>query len=561
MVEFNTGVEDIFEDEDLEVTVPDVKVMPTTLSKAMFPDAPTLSNPSAAQYFLPFLTDEASYLKEYGTPSMSDEEIEALYKKGDYSKDKRLALAQFGFGLMAPTRGGKIGPSLSMAGQQYAQNLSKVNQLQRADAKESRQGTLMAKLKRDAQKVLDKKGVYDQNRSLLTTIATKEYDKEVAADAALTKLYQDQMKAAQSRMMDFEVDKWKPKRVSVRQKLDDGTYTEPFDAFTVNGQYYKPTNEIGADGLPVLRLIENPEGIQELKMTMAGTPGEFKEGSGAATFEDILSSIQVKDRAILTLDELTRSYAKNPNRAGFIAGIKKRVQTYAQIFNDAFKYSFNDFFQEGNDRLDIKPGQKLQLLSSTVHMYLQDPNIQEDIASGRIDESQLKDLELMDRVFEQLSVIGKAELDSGAMKDNKGRDLWESEEQRDLIFNKLRWYDTDLPANEVRANSIIYAIARARKSSGRLNLDDIERAAKDLNIYGDDSVAVLEKIKILRGQLLASRADDLVRVNLIYPTYYKKMMDAGFGHYQRDNILGIVQEQFVDTPQGEAFTFSWGDLD
>ena len=131
----------------------------------------------------------------------------------------------------------------------------------------------------------------------------------------------------------------------------------------------------------------------------------------------------------------------------------------------------------------------------------------------------------MDRVFEQLSVIGKAELDSGAMKDNKGRDLWESEEQRDLIFNKLRWYDTDLPANEVRANSIIYAIARARKSSGRLNLDDIERAAKDLNIYGDDSVAVLEKIKILRGQLLASRADDLVRVNLIYPTYYKKMME------------------------------------
>ena len=561
MVEFNTGVEDIFEDEDLEVTVPDVKVMPTTLSKAMFPDAPDLSSPSAAEYFLPFLTDEASYLKEYGTPSMSDEEIEALYKKGDYSKDKRLALAQFGFGLMAPTRGGKIGPSLSMAGQQYAQNLSKVNQLQRADAKESRQGTLMAKLKRDAQNVLDKKGVYDQNRSLLTTIATKEYDKEVAADAALTKLYQDQMKAAQSRMLDYEVDKWKPKTVSVRQKLDDGTYTEPFDAFTVNGQYYKPTNEIGADGLPVLRLIENPEGIQELKMTMAGTPGEFKEGSGAATFEDILSSIQVKDRAILTLDELTRSYAKNPNRAGFIAGIKKRVQTYAQIFNDAFKYSFNDFFQEGNDRLDVKPGQKLQLLSSTIHMYLQDPNRQEDIASGRIDESQLKDLELMDRVFEQLSVIGKAELDSGAMKDNKGRDLWESEEQRDLIFNKLRWYDTDLPANEVRANSIIYAIARARKSSGRLNLDDIERAAKDLNIYGDDSVAVLEKIKILRGQLLASRADDLVRVNLIYPTYYKKMMDAGFGHYQRDNILGIVQEQFVDTPQGETFTFSWGEVE
>jgi len=54
MVEFNTGVEDIFEDEDLEVTVPDVKVMPTTLSKAMFPDAPDLSSPSAAAIFSAF---------------------------------------------------------------------------------------------------------------------------------------------------------------------------------------------------------------------------------------------------------------------------------------------------------------------------------------------------------------------------------------------------------------------------------------------------------------------------------------------------------------------------
>ena len=87
--------------------------------------------------------------------------------------------------------------------------------------------------------------------------------------------------------------------------------------------------------------------------------------------------------------------------------------------------------------------------------------------------------------------------------------LFESEEQKQAIYNKLGFFDTELSANEVRANAIIYAIARARKSSGRLNLDDIERAAKDLDIYGDSSVDVLTKINVLKDQLVGSRNDDL----------------------------------------------------
>ena len=42
----------------------------------------------------------------------------------------------------------------------------------------------------------------------------------------------------------------------------------------------------------------------------------------------------------------------------------------------------------------------------------------------------------------------------------------------------------------LEAQAIIYALARARKSSGRLNLDDIERAAETLNIYNDSSQAI-----------------------------------------------------------------------
>ena len=100
-----------------------------------------------------------------------------------------------------------------------------------------------------------------------------------------------------------------------------------------------------------------------------------------------------------------------------------------------------------------------------------------------------------------------------------------------LFLINLDFLILKLSANEVRANSIIYAIARARKSSGRLNLDDIERAAQDLNIYGDSSVDVVTKIRILKQQLLGSRNDDLGQIQLIFPNYYKTMIEQGYGAY------------------------------
>jgi len=92
----------------------------------------------------------------------------------------------------------------------------------------------------------------------------------------------------------------------------------------------------------------------------------------------------------------------------------------------------------------------------------------------------------------------------------------EAERQRnkDLIFNRLQ-FDRKIPENEARAQAIIYALARARKSSGRLNLDDIERAAETLNIYNDSSQAILTKLKVVQDELLAAHQTqaDLLKRN------------------------------------------------
>ena len=73
--EIELGNDDVF-DEDINV---ETIGFPTVLPGDMFPEKPDLTNPKAAEYFLPFLLDEESYLKKYASPTMTDEQIEKAY--------------------------------------------------------------------------------------------------------------------------------------------------------------------------------------------------------------------------------------------------------------------------------------------------------------------------------------------------------------------------------------------------------------------------------------------------------------------------------------------------
>jgi hypothetical protein len=250
-----------------------------------------------------------------------------------------------------------------------------------------------------------------------------------------------------------------------------------------------------------------------------------------------------------------------PGRAGFLAGIQKRFQTYAQIFSDAYNYQFNNFFEE--EYMDERTGkkkQKFQELSSTLNIYLNDPKLQKDLERGIITQEEYEGLQQANNAFEQLGVVGRAQMaaeySKTGGKNKYGQNLFENDEQKQAIFNKLGFFDTELSANEVRANSIIYAIARARKSSGRLNLDDIERAAQDLNIYGDSSVDVVTKIRVLKQQLLGSRNDDLGQIQLIFPNYYKTMIEQGYGAYDGRVTSELVGSGIKDSSDDFQFDFT-----
>ena len=578
MVDYTGGsiniVEDDFLDEENVNIVNTTKGFPKVVSSDFFPTAPTITNPSAMETYAPFLLDQESYLKEYGAPSITDEELEKVYGKSDYTNERNMAIAQAGFALMQPTQGGQIASSISAAGQQLTANLSAIQSARRKESKANAVGLINAKMQREAKQTLERKAVFDANRGLLMQVAGKDYDVEIAANAATQAAYVQAFKASQGKWADYQLEGVKPKAVQVRTKNAEGELEgDAFDAYVVQSineadgslnppQYYKPTNEIGENGEVQYELIENAEGIVEVKTNITGTPNDFKT-SGASKFIDILSGLQNTDRGLLTLDLMYQSFLDKPGRAGAFAGMQKYIQTYSQIFSDTFNSQYNGFFNEDktlSDGRKIKEGEKFQSLSSSINFTINTEKYQSDLKAGLINKEDHEALLAANKSFDQLGAIGRgqmaAEINGG--KNKFGEELFESDAQKDAIFTKLGWFDTELPANEVRANSIIYAIARARKSSGRLNLDDIERAAKDLNIYGDSSVDVMVKIKELRRQLLASRASSLEQIRYTYSAYYEKMMEDGFANYDRTVTQSLVDKgsDNVGLPAGAGGSFT-----
>jgi len=562
-------------DLDEEQNVPAGAAFPSQLSFGI-PKKPVQVPVNAMEYYLPFLLDQESYLKDFATPGLTDEQIDELYKPADFKSERRGALAKFGFGLLRPTPMGRIGDTLAASGAQLSADMSAINTAQKQNAQQMAQAKVTAKLQRDAQATLDRKFIFDSNRSLFMDIANKNYMADLKANENEMEVFNQMMKTAKSKFLDHGLEVTTPKQLTVARVQEDGSLGNVFTAFTVQQdlgdgrfsapQYYRPTNEIGADGMPIMELITDPANIVEVPVSMTGSKSDFGSSSGMTTFRDILSSIQTTDRALLTLDELEQSFREDPSRAGFVAGIRGRIQTYGQIFSDLYNSQFNEFFSDDdlvqfNNQGNIKyetgeyKGQKMekfQNLATSINLYLQDPATQEDIADGTISENDLKALQSANVVFGQLAAQGYAQMKIEARGGNNlfGDPLFEgtngrsAEEEKNLIFKKLRLFDTELPANQVRANAIIYAIARARKSSGRLNLDDIERAAKDLNIYGDSSADVIAKIGVLRTQLIRSRNDNLGMIQLMYGSgkdnFYDKLLDQGYATYDRSKTLGYV---------------------
>ena len=104
------------------------------------------------------------------------------------------------------------------------------------------------------------------------------------------------------------------------------------------------------------------------------------------------------------------------------------------------------------------------------------------------------------------ALLGAGVIDQDAYEGAKNKNSEEG-----LIYNEFfnpatvrSNFDPDIAANEIKLNSIYYAIARSRKRTGRLNVDDIRAARDSLTLYtldftkasSDQIIAALDTVEM-----------------------------------------------------------------
>jgi hypothetical protein len=228
-------------------------------------------------------------------------------------------------------------------------------------------------------------------------------------------------------------------------------------------------------------MIPQVDGNGDIILQSNGQPVMIPLGAGARDFvpgqkvelqvEDLLppkvqmeqlSTILLYDRNIRSIDKIIANIADKRTRAGIMGSINEMIQIGEGMITDIL-----DADQKNGIFLAVK-----------------------------------EELKSIDRIAETPD-------DAAAIKA-----LFDPENPASAAF--FGDFDTALAENRTRANAIAYAVARARKTSGRLNLDDVRRAAESLKITGfrDARTAVVE-LNTIRKEL--SEANDDMK--LIYQYY------------------------------------------
>jgi hypothetical protein len=290
----------------------------------------------------------------------------------------------------------------------------------------------------------------------------------------------------------FDTERFVPKQEPVETFKDFvmGSFTHPqsgeYGNWQIkelkNGEYLIP--KLDANGDAILQANGQPtwvpigQGIGDLVVNQ----------KVALTADDVLprkalteqfSTIQLYDRNINSIDVVINNLLADPT----IAGLPGLIQ---------------DIKQRGFGMLAdlVNADDQISILTNTLQ------NVQANFSDGRIE------------TFEG----------SGEFADVNA--LFDPNSQESQQF----WgeFKPELAENRVRINAIAYAVARARKSSGRLNLDDIKRAYESLKITGFvDSKTVIAGLVTVREELRLANNDLKVLYEFNKGTYPSGYTSAG----------------------------------
>ena len=419
-------------------------------------------------YAAPDATRKA-YEEFAGTPKSAEEfanEYDTLYPgtetaEEDFSFESNLALARLGLGLMQPTPGGAIAPAIAKAGENFLADLASVNerkrqakaanlQQEREDERAKREYVLKALQEqrdmRDANefdlfmKVLQFNMDSDQGnvafkRELAKQNFAYKYDVDIMAMENNAKLLQEQFKKT-------------PKVFAIKPEGLDQTvkYVTGYLGIDPKDGIEKPfiPKQVGD------QVIYEPAPMDAVIANFSlNDDGSLKQNVKAQI--DQAEKINTGNQALSFISDIKLSIAENRGRVGAPGAIKKVLQ-------------------------NVK-GTILDVADTFVEAGVIDQDSYE-AAKNKIESSVFNDL---------------AGSYQSAYPNRNATDFYadlESDEHKiyqEFFVKPRQNYDPALAANEIKLNAIYYAIARARKPTGRLNVDDVNNAKASLKLYDLDT--------------------------------------------------------------------------
>jgi len=525
-----------------------VNTMPTNLPASIFTNLPE-PGPEPELNLLQFLLNREEFANLVTPKAKTKEELDAMFPTPSYKSDKYLALAKAGLALMRPTVGGRIAPAIAGAGTQLLNEVGKIAQVERAAKAKAQAGKINFKQQEEARRLAAIAQAIGINQNLLQQQELKTFEARVKNHANKQEAYNKMVNTNAKAALDFGIDKYKSDPVQIRFLDKNGVRVERA-GFRMNNQYYVPTQQKDvATGDFIYELVPDATTVEIISTKTQNVDDVTKN---MTQYNELFADYNNIAKNIYSLRQIMKSVdpelGGDPTRVAITGYIRRQVQKYGQIASDFTK----DFFTD--EYTDTITGSNKGGKGKTVWLTdLSDIIAMSDDAS--ISPEARENFKMINNLLDSIEADGLGLIDRAKVEDLslhfEGDTEAERQRNKDLIFNRLQ-FDRKIPENEARAQAIIYALARARKSSGRLNLDDIERAAETLNIYNDSSQAILTKLKVVQDELLAAHQ---TQADLLKRNFPKDA--ASLAQDRGGSLSYVVDGEFVgDNYYNQLFGYS-----
>ena len=432
----------------------------------------------------------------------------------DYKFDKYLALARLGVNLMQPTPGGAIAPALANAGDAFIKDLASISERQRQE--KARLNQIESAQERERRNFILQSAQASDNavKALQAQLIVSAFGFNQQQETRTNDYIRDLNKMFYQYQYTNDTNALKKHMELLRdqyQKDPKVLYDQETGTFRSG---YIQQNEQGVP-IPYFPVLKDGQFTFVPKVDAIVTNFTLNDKDdfdpGAKQVMELASKIKSAKQSLKFIRDVQQSIIENPG----IVGLPGFFQQFTQSV--------------GSTAFDIMDALKAK---GAIDSKSYDKNV------NRIQNSVISHLK---ENYVRYNQTGDKNANNFSTDRANGTDEYE-------IYRTF--FNPEIPKNQVRLNSIYYALARARKATGRLNVDDIRNAKESIDLYslgGSDTIKA--SLNIIYEQIEAQLKSDLGMLdpqyeNLIQNIPYTDFVGQTAG---QDTFISSseVQEEFV----------------